>query len=76
VAAVIPNVTTETLRGVVTRTIEKGSAVSTDELVSYNLLKKDGYDHHAVSHTKKQWRKYSYRRNEYHHTNRVVLEPV
>jgi transposase len=71
VAEVIPNVTTEILRDVVTRTVAKGSAVSTDELNSYKLLKKDGYDHHAVSHGKKQWRKYNYRRNEYHHRNSV-----
>jgi transposase len=71
VAEVIPNVQLETLREVVARTVEKGSAVSTDELTSYKLLKKDGYDHHAVSHGKKQWRKYNYRRNEYHHTNSV-----
>jgi len=71
IAEVIPNVQLETLREVVTRTVEKGSAVSTDELSSYKLLRKDGYDHHAVSHGKKQWRKYNYRRNEYHHTNSV-----
>jgi transposase len=71
VAEVIPNVQLETLRTVVTRTVEKGSAVSTDELSSYKLLKKDGFDHVAVSHGKKQWRKYNYRRNEYHHTNSV-----
>jgi transposase len=71
VAEVIPNVTTETLRDVVTRNVEKGSAISTDELPSYKLLKGDGYDHHSVTHSKKQWRKYNYRRNEYHHTNSV-----
>jgi transposase len=71
VAEVIPNVSTEVLRNVVLRTVEKGSAVSTDELPSYRLLKKDGYDHHGVAHGKKQWRKYNYRRNEYHHTNTV-----
>jgi transposase len=71
VAEVVPNVQLETLRTVVTRTVEKGSAVSTDELSSYKLLKKDGFDHVAVSHGKKQWRKYNYRRNEYHHTNSV-----
>jgi transposase len=71
VAEVVPNVQLETLRAVVTRTVEKGAAVSTDELNSYKLLKKDGYDHVAVSHGKKQWRKYNYRRNEYHHTNSV-----
>jgi transposase len=71
IAEVIPNVKLETLREVVTRTVEKGSAVSTDELMSYKLLKKDGYDHHAVNHGKKRWTKYNYRRNENHHTNSV-----
>jgi transposase len=71
IAEVIPNVKLETLREVVTRTVVKGSAVSSDELQSYKLLRKDGFDHHAVSHRKKQWRKYNYRRNEYHHTNSV-----
>ena len=60
----VPNVKLETLREVVTRTVEKGSAVSTDELMSYKLPKKDGYDHHAVNHGKKRWTKYNYRRNE------------
>lgn len=53
----------------VLRTVEKGSAVSTDEWGAYSLLKRDGYDHRSVNHKAKQWRKYSYRRNEYHHTN-------
>jgi transposase len=71
VAEVIPNVKLETLRKVVTRTVEKGSAVSTDELMSYKLLKRDGYDHHSVNHGKKKWTRYNYRRNENHHTNSV-----
>jgi transposase-like protein len=71
VAEVVPNVKLETLRGVVRRTVEKGSAVSTDELQSYNLLRKDGYDHHAVNHGRKKWTKYNYRRNENHHANSV-----
>jgi transposase len=71
VAQVIPDVTTPTLRGIVHQNVERGSAVSTDELRSYGLLRRDGYDHHGVNHSKKQWRKYNYRRDEYHHTNSV-----
>jgi transposase len=71
IAQVIPNTSTETFRGVVHKNVERGSAVSTDEHASYGLLRGDGYDHHGVNHSKKQWRKYNYRRNEYHHTNSV-----
>jgi transposase len=53
VTETIPNVKSDTLREVVLRNVEKGSAVSTDELVSYNLLKKEGYDHRRVTHAKK-----------------------
>jgi transposase len=71
VAQAIPDVTTKTLRGVVHKNIERGSAVSTDEFTAYSLLRRDGYDHRGVNHSKKQWRKYNYRRGEYHHTNSV-----
>jgi transposase len=71
IAEVIPSVTTASLRAVVERTVEKGSAVSTDEWVGYSLLKGAGYDHKAVNHSTKEWTKYNYRRNEYHHTNSV-----
>jgi transposase len=71
VTEVIPDTTTASLRGVVLRTVEKGSAVSTDEHSAYSLLKRDGFDHKAVNHSAKQWRKYNYHRNEYHHTNNV-----
>jgi transposase-like protein len=71
VSETIPNVKTATLRDVVLRNVEKGAAVSTDELTAYSLLKKDGYDHRRVNHSKKKWQTYNYRRNEYHHTNHV-----
>jgi transposase len=71
IAMAVPNQRTNTLREVVLKIVEKGSAVSTDELKSYGLLKMDGYDHRAVNHKAKQWRTYNYRRNEYHHTNNV-----
>ena len=62
---------TETFRGIIHTNVERGSAVSTDEHASYGLLGGNGYDHHGVNHSKKRWRKYNYRRNEYHHTNSV-----
>jgi len=68
---VIPNAKTETLREVVLRNVEKGAAVSTDTWPAYSLLKKDGYDHKAVNHSRGEWRAYNYRRDEYHHTNSV-----
>ncbi|MBI3702536.1 MAG: IS1595 family transposase [Rhizobiales bacterium] len=70
-ATTIPDTRMATLRDVVLRNVEKGSAVSTDEAGAYSLLKRDGYDHKSVNHSKKEWRKYNYRRNEYHHTNHV-----
>jgi transposase len=71
VTEIISNTQLETLREVVIRTVEKGSAVSTDEWGGYNLLKGDGYDHKSVNHSAKEWTKYNYRRDEYHHTNNV-----
>ena len=52
---IIPNVRMVTLRGVVLDHVEKGSTVSTDELSAYNLLKRDGYVHGAVDHSRKEW---------------------
>jgi transposase len=67
----VPNLKGETIRPVVYETIKAGSAVSTDESSIYELLKSAGYDHKAVNHGKKEWRKFNYRRGEYHHTNSV-----
>lgn len=41
-AVIIPNVKKDTLRGGVLQNVEPGSAVSTNELYSYNLLIGDG----------------------------------
>jgi transposase-like protein/ribosomal protein L37AE/L43A len=51
---VIPDVKTATLRPIVLESVEKGSTVSTDELAAYNLLKRDGYIHGAVDHSRKE----------------------
>jgi transposase len=71
VAKSVPNLKMESVRPFIYKNIEAGSAVSTDESAIYDLLKNAGYDHKAVNHGKKQWRKFNYRRDEYHHTNSV-----
>lgn len=70
-AVVIPNVKKDTLRNVVLDNVERGSAVSTDELVSYGLLTSDGYTHGVVSHGKKEYSHYDYRSGETFHVNTV-----
>jgi transposase-like protein len=70
-AKALPNLKAETVRPLIYTAIKTGSAVSTDESPIYDLLNSAGYDHKAVNHGKKQWRKYNYRRAEYHHTNSV-----
>jgi transposase len=71
VAKSVPNLRAESVRPFIYENIKAGSAVSTDESAIYELLKGAGYDHKAVNHSKKQWRKFNYRRDEYHHTNSV-----
>jgi len=68
---VIPNVKKPTLREVTNRNVEKGSVVSTDELMSYGLLTEDGYKHGQVVHSQKIWKYYDYRTGEWHDTNSV-----
>lgn len=53
---VIPNVKMTTLCGVTLRNVEKGSVVSTDELMSYGLLDGGGYKHGTVTHSQKDGR--------------------
>jgi transposase-like protein len=54
-AEVIPNIKTVTLREAVFRTVEPGSRISTDELLSYDLLTGAGFDHHTVRHGRKEY---------------------
>ncbi len=68
---VIPNVKKATLRDVVNRNVEKGSIVSTDELMSYGLLEDDGYTHGTVTHSKKEFAYYDCRHGVVHHCNSV-----
>jgi transposase-like protein len=70
-AVVIPNVKTETLKAVVTGAVEPGSIVSTDELVSYGLLKADGYRHGQVKHAEEDWAHYDYRLGALISTNNI-----
>jgi hypothetical protein len=70
-AKVIPNVKKETLRGVVLESVEVGSVVSTDELMSYGLLEGDGYKHGTVKHSAKEWSIYDWRADVTHSTNNV-----
>jgi transposase-like protein len=68
---VIPNVKTETLKAVVKETIEPGSTVSTDELVSYGSLKGEGYKHGQVNHAEKDYAHYDYRLDDTVSVNNV-----
>lgn len=70
-AVVIPDVKKDTLRSVVLDNVEVGSVVSTDELVSYNLLTGDGFEHGVVKHGKKEYAHYDYRSGNTFHVNTV-----
>lgn len=71
VAQIIPNVKMNTLKAETLAQVERGSVVSTDELLSYGLLEHEGYTHVAVKHGKKEWAVYDYRTQQLHHTNGV-----
>jgi len=71
VTEVVPNVQKATLRDATLRNVEPGSIVSTDELMSYNLLKGDGYTHGQVKHGAKEYAYYDYRHDVVHHVNHV-----
>lgn len=55
VTEVIPDIKMSTIKPVVLETVEEGARVSTDELLSYGLLNKYGYDHQSVTHRKYEW---------------------
>lgn len=71
VTEIIPNIKMATLKAQTAATVAPGAVVSTDELLSYGLLKQDGYTHVAVKHGKKEWAIYDYRTQQLHHTNGV-----
>lgn len=70
-ASIIPNVKLDTLKDETLKTVERGAVVSTDELMSYGLLAKEGFTHVAVKHGAKEWTVYDYRTQQLHHTNSV-----
>jgi len=47
---VVPNVKRSTLQPIITDNVEIGSAISTDELHTYDSLGKQGYSHNTVEH--------------------------
>lgn len=71
VAQIIPDVKMNTLKAETLATVAAGSVVSTDELMSYGLLEREGYTHVAVKHGKKEWAVFDYRTQQLHHTNGV-----
>jgi len=56
-AKVVPvlNARMPTLRKLVNETVQKPSAISTDEFSSYNLVARDGYEHGTVKHSKDEY---------------------
>ena len=68
---IVPNVRKKTLREATLRTVEPGSTVSTDELMSYGLLNADGYKHGQVRHGAKEFARYDSSTDVVHHTNHV-----
>ena len=77
VAKAVPNLRKETIRPFVYENIRRDrSSLPTKPIL--RLTQEAGYDHKSVNHSKYEWRKYNYRRDECHHTNsvEVVLEAV
>ncbi|MCH9052262.1 MAG: IS1595 family transposase [Proteobacteria bacterium] len=71
IAGKIPNIKRATLRAVVLSAVEPGSIVSTDELMSYGLLKGDGYQHGTVKHGAREYVRYDSATGVMHHVNHV-----
>lgn len=71
VTQIVPNIKMPTLRDVVLKNVKPGSIVSTDELMSYSLLTRDGYTHGKINHSAGE---YAYPHNKHgvvHHVNHV-----
>jgi transposase-like protein len=68
---VVPDNKMSTLFDVITSNVERGSTVSTDEHLSYNLLTEEGYVHGSVAHAKKEWAKRDPETGVNHHVNSV-----
>ncbi len=50
---VVPNVQSATLRAVIRQHVAHGSVVHTDRYSSYNRIRRDGYRHHRVDHSRR-----------------------
>lgn len=70
-ATVVEDVSQESLKKVILENVEVGSAVSTDELRSYNLLESEGYEHGRVNHAAKQWARFDPARGDTYCTNEI-----
>ncbi|MCW5681846.1 MAG: IS1595 family transposase [Xanthobacteraceae bacterium] len=55
VTQVIPNTKMRTIKPIVLETIEEGTTISTDELLSYGLLTGYGYKHDTIKHRAKEY---------------------
>jgi transposase len=71
VTEVIPNVKKFKLRDATLRNVEPGPIVSTDELMSYDLLTADDCQHGQVRHGAKDFSHYDYRLDAMVRTNHV-----
>ena len=71
VASIIPNIKMDTLKAETLAQVALGSIVSTDELMSYSLLAREGFTHVAVKHGAKEWAVFDVQTQELHHTNSV-----
>lgn len=70
-AKVVSDAKMPTLRKMILDNVEVGSAVSTDELNSYNLLTGDGYEHGRVNHSAKEWSRYDAKSGDTYSTNEI-----
>jgi transposase len=71
VAQTVPDIKLPTLRGVFLKHVEPGTIVSTDELRSYHLLRRDGFMHGAVNHSRGEYVRKGEKTGVLHHTNNL-----
>jgi len=65
ITRVIPDVKWKSLLPIITTYVKAGTTISTDEMMSYRILPKLGYEHGRVDHGSKEWK------NGIHHTNSI-----
>lgn len=54
-AVVVPNARTVSLRPVIEANVSKDALIMTDELRSYSLLAREGWDHQTVNHARREY---------------------